>query len=76
MTVTDDGSEIAFYGEYRELVPNERIVSTEVYEGMPRRPRSTRACLRVTAMTPRDRRRFDDAPVAELDLDLSSGGLA
>lgn len=27
--------EVGFHGEYRELVPNERIVSTEVYEGMP-----------------------------------------
>ncbi len=33
--VTDDGFEAAFRGEYREVVPNERIVSTEVYEGMP-----------------------------------------
>ena len=33
--VTDGGSEVAFHGEYREIVPNERIVSTEVYEGMP-----------------------------------------
>jgi uncharacterized protein YndB with AHSA1/START domain len=33
--VIDDGSEVAFRGEYREIVPNERIVSTEVYEGMP-----------------------------------------
>ena len=33
--VTDDGFEVAFRGEYRELVPNERIVATEVYEGMP-----------------------------------------
>jgi uncharacterized protein YndB with AHSA1/START domain len=33
--VTDDGFEVAFHGEYREIVPNERIVSTEVYEGMP-----------------------------------------
>ena len=33
--VTDDGFEVAFHGEYRELVPNERIVTTEVYEGMP-----------------------------------------
>ena len=29
------GFEVAFHGEYREIVPNERIVSTEVYEGMP-----------------------------------------
>jgi len=33
--VTDDGLEAAFHGEYREIIPNERIVSTEVYEGMP-----------------------------------------
>ena len=33
--VTPDGFEVGFHGEYREIVPNERIVSTEVYEGMP-----------------------------------------
>ncbi len=33
--VTPDGVEVAFHGEYREIVPNERIVSTEVYEGVP-----------------------------------------
>jgi uncharacterized protein YndB with AHSA1/START domain len=33
--VTDGGVEVGFHGEYREIVPNERIVSTEVYEGMP-----------------------------------------
>jgi uncharacterized protein YndB with AHSA1/START domain len=33
--VTDGGFEVAFRGEYREVVPNERIVATEVYEGMP-----------------------------------------
>ena len=27
--------EVGFHGEYREIVPNERIVSTEVYEGFP-----------------------------------------
>jgi len=32
---TPDGLEVGFHGEYRELVPNERIVSTEVYEGFP-----------------------------------------
>ena len=31
----NDGFEVAFHGEYREIVPDERIVSTEVYEGMP-----------------------------------------
>ena len=33
--VTEDGLEVGFHGEYREIVPNERIVSTEVYEGFP-----------------------------------------
>ena len=29
------GFEVAFNGEYRELVPGERIVRTEIFEGMP-----------------------------------------
>lgn len=33
--VTDGGVEVAFHGEYREIVPDERIVSTEVFEGIP-----------------------------------------
>jgi uncharacterized protein YndB with AHSA1/START domain len=35
MVMAESGFEVAFHGEYREIVPNERIVSTEVYEGMP-----------------------------------------
>jgi uncharacterized protein YndB with AHSA1/START domain len=30
-----DGTEAGFHGVYREIVPNERLVSTEVFEGMP-----------------------------------------
>jgi uncharacterized protein YndB with AHSA1/START domain len=33
--VTPDGFEVAFHGEYLEIVPNERLVSTAVYEGFP-----------------------------------------
>ena len=29
------GFELAFHGEYQEVVPGERLVSTEVFEGMP-----------------------------------------
>jgi len=29
------GPEVGFHGVYREIVPGERIVSTEVYEGAP-----------------------------------------
>jgi uncharacterized protein YndB with AHSA1/START domain len=32
---TADGAEVAFHGDYREVVPNERIVTTEVFEGVP-----------------------------------------
>jgi uncharacterized protein YndB with AHSA1/START domain len=35
VSVTPEGQEVGFHGEYRELVPNERIVSTETYEGLP-----------------------------------------
>jgi uncharacterized protein YndB with AHSA1/START domain len=33
--ISDGGYEVAFHGEYREIVENERIVSTETYEGVP-----------------------------------------
>jgi uncharacterized protein YndB with AHSA1/START domain len=33
--IADGGVEVGFHGEYREIIPNERLVSTEVYEGMP-----------------------------------------
>jgi uncharacterized protein YndB with AHSA1/START domain len=35
VSVTPDGMEIAFHGEYKEIIPNERTVSTEVFEGAP-----------------------------------------
>jgi uncharacterized protein YndB with AHSA1/START domain len=33
--VTHSGYECAFHGEYQELIPNERLVYTEVFEGAP-----------------------------------------
>jgi uncharacterized protein YndB with AHSA1/START domain len=35
VAIARDGMEVGFHGEYREVVPNERIVSTEMYEGLP-----------------------------------------
>jgi uncharacterized protein YndB with AHSA1/START domain len=35
VSVTPDGMEVGFHGEYREIVPGERVVSTEFYEGVP-----------------------------------------
>ena len=33
--IANEGFEVAFHGTYREVVPNERVVSTELYEGVP-----------------------------------------
>jgi len=33
--VADDGMEVGFHGIYREVVPSDRLVSTEIYEGLP-----------------------------------------
>jgi len=33
--IAEGGMEVAFHGEYREIVPGERIVSTEVFEAVP-----------------------------------------
>jgi uncharacterized protein YndB with AHSA1/START domain len=33
--IANAGFEVAFHGEYTEIVPDERIVSSEVFEGMP-----------------------------------------
>ena len=45
------GYEVAFHGEYREIVPDERIVTTEVYEAMPEGE-----ALNTVTFTERDRR--------------------
>jgi uncharacterized protein YndB with AHSA1/START domain len=45
--VAHDGAEVAFHGEYREVVPNERIVNTEVFE-MPGAPEGQPAVNVVT----------------------------
>jgi uncharacterized protein YndB with AHSA1/START domain len=46
-----DGQEVAFHGEYREIVPNERIVSTEVFEGAPLPPEELEANATVNTAT-------------------------
>lgn len=33
--IANGGFEVAFHGEYLEIVPDERLVSTEVFEAMP-----------------------------------------
>ena len=45
--VANNGMEVAFHGEYREIVPNERIVNTEIFE-MPGAPAGEPAINVVT----------------------------
>ena len=33
--MANEGFEVAFHGEYQEIVPNEKLVNTEVFEGAP-----------------------------------------
>jgi uncharacterized protein YndB with AHSA1/START domain len=47
----DNGMEVAFHGEYKEIVPNERIVSTEVFEGAPLPPEELEASATVNTAT-------------------------
>jgi uncharacterized protein YndB with AHSA1/START domain len=49
--VANAGFEVAFHGEYQEIVPDERIVTTEVFEGMP-----DAAALTTTTFTETDGR--------------------
>ncbi len=38
MTAESGGEEVEFYGEYRELVPGEKLVSTEIFAPFPDNP--------------------------------------
>lgn len=49
--MTDRGFEVAFHGEYREIIPNERLVFTEIFEGMP-----DAAAVTSLTFTEKDRR--------------------
>ena len=54
--VTDDGFEVAFHGEYREIVPGERLVYTEVYEGAPLAEDGEEAALNTVTLTEKNGR--------------------
>src|SRR5919202_554056 len=53
--VTPDGVEVAFHGEYREVVPGERLVSTEVFE-MPGAPPDAEGTLNTATFAELDGR--------------------
>jgi uncharacterized protein YndB with AHSA1/START domain len=72
--VTGDGTEVGFHGEYREVVPNELVVCTEVYEGSP----GEESALCSYAFTEADGRttltlRIDMASKEDRDAMLESG---
>jgi uncharacterized protein YndB with AHSA1/START domain len=52
--VANGGFEVAFHGEYREIVPDQRIVTTEVYE-LPEAPEGEGA-LNIVTFTEADGR--------------------
>jgi uncharacterized protein YndB with AHSA1/START domain len=54
--VAQGGFEVAFHGSYREIVPNERVVSTEVYEGAPVPDPDASATLNTATFTEVDGR--------------------
>jgi uncharacterized protein YndB with AHSA1/START domain len=54
--IADGGSEVGFHGEYREIVPNEKIVSTEIFEGIPEGVYPGNATLNTATFTEVDGR--------------------
>ena len=50
------GHEVAFHGEYREIVPDERIVTTEVYELPGAEPPEDQVPLNIVSFAERDGR--------------------
>jgi uncharacterized protein YndB with AHSA1/START domain len=52
----NEGFEVAFHGTYREIVPNERLVTTEVFEGAPVENEDEDAALNVVTFEETDGR--------------------
>jgi uncharacterized protein YndB with AHSA1/START domain len=59
------GFEVGFHGEYREIVPVERLVSTEAFEGMPD-PDAHAAVCTVT-LTEKDGRTYFENLIEHVD---------
>ena len=75
--MTSRGFEVAFHGEYREIVANERIVTTEVYE-MPDAETQPEAALNIVTFDEAEGRTtlslLTQTPTKELrDMIIDSG---
>jgi uncharacterized protein YndB with AHSA1/START domain len=74
--VADGDIEVGFHGEYREIVPDERLVSTEAFEGIP--DADAHASLNTLTLTERDGRTtltvlVEHATKEERDAHVESG---
>lgn len=69
--------EVAFHGEYSKIVPNERIVTTEVFEGAPTPPKGQEAQNIITFVEQNGRTQLNllvQCPHQEMrDIIVSSG---
>jgi len=70
------GFEVAFHGEYREIVPDERLVNTEAYEGIP--DPDEHAALCTLTLTEKDGRTYYELLVEHVnqedrDMHINSG---
>ena len=70
------GFEVGFHGEYREIVPPERLVNTEAFEGMP--DPDEHAALCTVTLTEKDGRTYFEMLVehrdqAGRDMHINSG---
>jgi uncharacterized protein YndB with AHSA1/START domain len=54
--IANEGFEVAFHGTFREIVPDERIVTTEVFEGAPVENEEQDAAVNIVTFTEADGR--------------------
>ncbi|HET9170174.1 MAG TPA: SRPBCC family protein [Actinospica sp.] len=71
--IADGGYEMEFWGEYREVVPDELLVSTETFSGAPEHP-----ALNRTSFTEKDGRTYlelliEHQDTTSRDMQLASG---
>jgi uncharacterized protein YndB with AHSA1/START domain len=63
--VADGGFEVGFHGEFLQIVPNERLVNTEAYEGIP--DPDGNAALNTITFTEKDGRTYLEMLVEHKD---------
>jgi uncharacterized protein YndB with AHSA1/START domain len=54
--IANEGYEVAFHGRFREITPNERLVTTEVFEGVPIEDEDNDAPVNIVTFDEKDNR--------------------